>query len=199
MPSDATRPTYAVSLDEAAAVPTPELPTPRGTHVGSSSRTATVTLIAAIASNNVIGHHGAIPWQLPGEQARFKALTMGHALVMGRLTYESIGRPLPGRMTVVVSRQPGWCVGDDHARSVLVATSVDEALALAAGLDSSVFIAGGAQLYAAALPAADVLELTWVHADAAGDTFFPDVDWSHWQETAREEHDGWSAVRYERC
>jgi len=163
---------------------------------------STVTLVAAIARNGVIGSAGDIPWRLPGELARFKALTMGHVLVMGRLTYDSIGRPLPGRRTVVVSRQSGWGGdGDDDAdaaKAVHVAADVPAGLELAATLGGQVDVVGGAQIYAAALAHADALELTWVNAEPAGDTFFPAVDWTEWKETGREEGDGWSAVRYER-
>ncbi len=159
---------------------------------------ATVTLIAAVARNGVIGRDGEIPWRLVGEQARLKALTMGHVLVMGRLTYESIGRPLPGRTTVVVTRQPGWRPSPQHAQAVLVASSVEQALALAADVDPQVFVLGGAQIYAATLPGADALEMSWVEADPEGDTFFPEVPWECWVEVSREPHQGWSAARYER-
>jgi dihydrofolate reductase len=156
----------------------------------------TVTLVAAIARNGVIGADGGIPWHLPDDQRRFKELTVGHVLVMGRVTYESIGRPLPGRTTVVVTRSAGWGAGDD---GVLVASSVAEALALAATVDDEVFVVGGTRVYDEALPFADRLELTWVDAEPEGDAWFPAVDWAAWREVAREEHDGWSAVSYERA
>jgi dihydrofolate reductase len=156
----------------------------------------TVTLVAAVARNGVIGADGGIPWHLPGEQRRFKELTLGHALVMGRLTYESIGRPLPGRTTVVVTRTPGWSAGDD---GVLVAPGVHEALALAGTIDEEVFVVGGSRVYEEALPLADRLELTWVDAEPEGDARFPAVDWDAWREVAREEHEGWAAVTYERA
>jgi dihydrofolate reductase len=144
----------------------------------------------------VIGADGGIPWHLPDDQRRFKELTIGHVLVMGRVTYESIGRPLPGRTTVVVTRSAGWGAGDD---GVLVASSVAEALALAATVDDEVFVVGGTRVYDEALPFADRLELTWVDAEPEGDAWFPAVDWAAWREVAREEHDGWSAVSYERA
>jgi dihydrofolate reductase len=156
----------------------------------------TVTLVAAIARNGVIGADGGIPWHLPDDQRRFKELTVGHVLVMGRVTYESIGRPLPGRTTVVVTRSAGWGAGDD---GVLVASSVAEALAFAATVDDEVFVVGGTRVYDEALPFADRLELTWVDAEPEGDAWFPAVDWAAWREVAREEHDGWSAVSYERA
>lgn len=153
-----------------------------------------VTLVAAVARNGVIGADGGIPWHLPGEQRRFKELTVGHVLVMGRRTYESIGRPLPERTTVVVTRTPRWEAG---AEGVLTAPSVAEAIALARTLDDEVFVVGGARVYAAALPLADRLELTHVDSEPEGDTFFPDVDWSEWREVDREPREGWTAVRYE--
>lgn len=156
----------------------------------------TVTLVAAVARNGVIGADGGIPWHLPGEQRRFKELTLGHVLVMGRLTYESIGRPLPGRTTVVVTRTAGWNAGDD---GVLVAPGVPEAIAVAATVDEEVFVVGGSRVYEAALPLADKLELTWVDAEPEGDARFPAVDWDAWREVAREEHEGWAAVTYERA
>ena len=156
----------------------------------------TVTLVAAVARNGVIGADGGIPWHLPGEQRRFKELTLGHVLVMGRLTYESIGRPLPGRTTVVVTRTAGWNAGDD---GVLVAPGVPEAIAVAATVDEEVFVVGGSSVYEAALPLADKLELTWVDAEPEGDARFPAVDWDAWREVAREEHEGWAAVTYERA
>ncbi|HET7327696.1 MAG TPA: dihydrofolate reductase [Nocardioidaceae bacterium] len=166
----------------------------------------TVTLVAAVARNGVIGSSGAIPWQLPGEQKLFKTITVGHVLVMGRLTYESIGRPLPGRTTVVVTRQPGWWPADGHAAGppdrpsggLMVCGSVDEALTRAAALDDEIFVVGGAQIYAATLGRADQLRLTWVDADPDGDTFFPAVDWTQWGATSRDEYDGWAVVTYQR-
>jgi dihydrofolate reductase len=158
----------------------------------------TVTIIAAVARNGVIGADGDIPWTLPGEQARFKQTTMGHVLVMGRATYESIGRPLPGRTTVVVTRQERWQPEGGLPDGLLVAGSVEAALVWAGEIDEQVFVAGGAQVYAESLPATDVLLMTWVDAEPAGDTFFPAVDWDEWREVSREDHDGWTLAAYER-
>jgi len=160
---------------------------------------STVTLVAAVARNGVIGRDGGLPWHLPGEQARFKALTMGHVLVMGRRTYESIGRPLPGRTTVVVTRQPDWQPGAGLPDGLLVTGSVEAALMHGRQLDEQVFVAGGAQVYADALPFADALLITWVDAEPDGDTHFPAVEWAEWSETWREAHAGWSLVCYERA
>jgi dihydrofolate reductase len=154
--------------------------------------------MAAIARNGVIGREGALPWHLPDDMRRFRKTTMGHVLVMGRKTYESIGRPLPGRTTVVVTRQDGWPPAADLPAGVFVARSVPEALDLAATIDDQVFVQGGAQVYAEALPVADILELTWVDAEPDGDTRFPEVDWSKWTEEARETFPGGSWVTYRR-
>ncbi|MFY9914187.1 MAG: dihydrofolate reductase [Nocardioidaceae bacterium] len=158
----------------------------------------TVTIVAAVAANGVIGSAGDIPWKLPGEQARFKEITMGQVLVMGRLTYESIGRPLPGRTTIVVTRQVDWQPAGGMPDGLLVAATVEAALTWGAEIAAEVFVAGGAQVYAAALPLSDRLLITWVEASPDGDTFFPDVDWTQWTETSREPHEGWTLAAYQR-
>ena len=154
-----------------------------------------VILVAAVARNGVIGVDGGLPWHVPGDLPRFKAMTLGHVLVMGRKTYESIGRPLPDRTTIVVTRQPDWHDGED----VLVAHSVGEALTRAGELDEKVFVVGGAQIYAEALPLADRLELTHVDLEPDGDTFFPPVDWSGWRVVHREPGERCEYVSYERA
>jgi dihydrofolate reductase len=159
-------------------------------------------IMAAVARNGVIGRDGAIPWHLPEDMRRFRKATMGHVLVMGRRTYESIGRPLPGRTTVVVTRQPDWPPDGETPDGLVVAASVPEALELAATLAApaggDVFVQGGAQVYAEALLVADVLELTWVDADPEGDTHFPDVDWSQWTKTAHRTFAGGAWSTYHR-
>lgn len=155
----------------------------------------TVTIVAAIARNGVIGAGGGLPWHLPDELRRFKRLTLGHVLVMGRRTYESVGRPLPGRTTVVVTRNAGWDAGAD---GVLVAHDLADALAKGAAVDEQLFVVGGAEIYAEAVPLADRLELTFVDAAPEGDTVFPEVDWAAWREVGHEEGEGWTAVTYER-
>ena len=154
-----------------------------------------VSIVAAVARNGVIGAGGGLPWHLPDELRLFKETTMGHVLVMGRRTYESVGRPLPGRTTVVVTRDREWSPGVDE---VLVAHGVEEALERARGLADEVFVVGGGELYDAALPRADRLLLTFVDQEPEGDTTFPDVDWAAWTETRREPGDGWVRVTYER-
>ena len=142
-----------------------------------------IVLVAAVAANGVIGDRGTIPWRIPGEQAHFKAVTWGHTLVMGRATYDSIGRPLPGRSTVVLTRDPGW-----RADGVLVAASLDDALRLADDLPGDVMVAGGAQVYAEALPVADAQVLTRIELSPEGDTRYPAYDPAEWDETRREQH-----------
>ena len=151
----------------------------------------TVILIAAVAENGVIGADGGIPWHLPEDFAHFKATTLGHTLLMGRATYESIGRPLPGRTTIVVTRDPEW-----SAEGVFVAHSLEEALAM--GGDEQVFVAGGASVYEAALAVADVQLISEVDLEPDGDTFYPEVDTSVWTEVSRESREGFAIVRWER-
>lgn len=126
-------------------------------------------MIAAMAANRVIGRDNAIPWRIPEEMAHFKATTMGHILIMGRRTYESIGGPLPGRRSIVVTANPAYRVHQDCA----VASSLPAAIALCRGADK-VFIIGGEQLFREALPLVQTLLLTVIHQDFAGDVFFPD-------------------------
>ncbi len=137
-----------------------------------------ITLIAAYARNRVIGHGPDIPWHSREDFAHFKATTLGHTLIMGRLTYDSIGRPLPGRRTIVLTRDTAW-----SAEGVEVAHSVEEALALASG--DEVFIAGGAQIYALALPYATHQILTEVGVEAVGDVYYPEFDAGEWIEVRR--------------
>jgi dihydrofolate reductase len=153
----------------------------------------TITIIAAVAANGVIGAGNDIPWRVPGDQKRAKNMTMGHVLVMGRKTFETIGKPLPGRITIVVTRDPTW-----PGEGIHVVASIDEALHLARALDDDIFVFGGAEIYTQTLPIADRLEITEVHSSPAGDTHFPDVDWSQWRETSREDHDGFAYVTYHR-
>lgn len=142
-----------------------------------------IALIAAMTPDWVIGREGRIPWNIPGEQKRFKELTMGHVIVMGRRTYEEIGRPLPGRQTIVVSTtknfdQPGC----------RTAGSLKEALMLADGED--VYISGGSRLYEEALPLADVLYLTEIESRIEGDAYFPEFDAQKYQKCVEERHEG---------
>jgi dihydrofolate reductase len=152
-----------------------------------------VSLVAALARNRVIGASNRLPWHLPEDLQRFKRLTMGAPVIMGRKTHESIGRALPGRRNIVVTRRPraSW----DGCE---VAGSLDAALA-AAGDAPEVFLIGGAELYRLALPRADRLYLTLIDAEYPGDTLFPEFDPADWRETAREPGAGFAFVTYERA
>jgi len=152
-----------------------------------------VTLIAAVGRNGVIGAVGGMPWHLPEDFAYFKRTTMGHPMVMGRKTFDSIGRVLPGRRTIVVTRQPDW----SHA-GVETSHSLADALALAGPADE-VFVCGGGQIYAEAMPFAQRLLITEVDQSPDGDVTFPEIDISQWREVGREPRDGFSWVVYERA
>ncbi|WP_246081948.1 dihydrofolate reductase [Nocardioides litoris] len=155
-----------------------------------------VLLVAAVARNGVIGHGPDIPWRVPGEQAEFKALTLGHTLVMGRTTYESIGRPLPGRTTVVLTRDRSWTPGHDEVR---VAHSLLGALGVAAAVPGGeVVVAGGAQVYAEAIHLASELVVSEIPLEPEGDAFFPAIDPRVWQVTDRERFDGFDRVWWSR-
>jgi dihydrofolate reductase len=135
-----------------------------------------VSIIVAMARNRVIGAGNKIPWHLPAELKLFKSITMGHHIVMGRNTWESIGRLLPGRTSVIVTRQPSYRVD-----GAIMASSIDHAIDACNG-DSEIFVIGGAQLYAAAMPYANRLYLTVVAADVAGDAHMPEFDFASWRE-----------------
>jgi dihydrofolate reductase len=153
----------------------------------------TIALVAAVARGGVIGRDGGIPWRLPEDVARFKALTTGHAVVMGRKTWESIPdrfRPLPDRRNVVVTRNAAW-FADGAER----ASSVEDALQLLGG-EERVFVIGGAEVYAAALPYADELVLTEIDLDVAGDTFFPEWDRDAFAEASREARTAEDGTRF---
>ncbi|MDX6326683.1 MAG: hypothetical protein QOK15_3037 [Nocardioidaceae bacterium] len=150
-----------------------------------------MVLVAAVARNDVIGDGTGIPWRIEGEQARFKSLTMGHVLLMGRATYDTIGRPLPGRSTVVLTRDRSWTAG-----GVQVAHDLDEAFRLADALPGDVMVAGGAQVYAATLGVADEQVISEVALEPEGDVRYPRFDRSEWVEVSREPRDGYDYVRW---
>jgi dihydrofolate reductase len=168
-------------------------------------RPPTITLVAAVARNSTIGADGGLPWHLPADLKRFKALTMGHTMIMGRRTFESIGRALPGRRTIVVTRDPQW-----QAPDVRVASSVEAAIAMAGDeprepmmvgqlmeLDQ-LMVVGGGEIYRQTIADADRLEITHVDMDVDGDTTFPEIDPKVWHGMVREEGDGFRFVTYER-
>ncbi len=139
-------------------------------------------LIVARAKNGVIGRGNALPWRLPEDLAHFKRTTFGHPVIMGRKTWDSIGKPLPGRRNIVVTRNRTWSA--DGAER---ASSLDEAIALCAG-DAETFVIGGAELFAAAMPQASHAVVTEIARAIEGDTFFAALDANEWIETSREEH-----------
>ncbi len=159
-----------------------------------------ISLVAAVAHGGVIGRDNSIPWRIPDDVARFRKLTMGHPVVMGRRTWDSIPgrfRPLPGRRNIVVTRNRKW-YGDGAER----VGSLEEALDLA-GDAPEVFVIGGGEIYAAALPFADELQLTEIDAEIDGDTLFPPIDGAAFEEVERERHDStdgpaFAFVRYVR-
>lgn len=147
-----------------------------------------LVLVAAIGANRVIGRENGLPWRLKSDLRHFRAITMGKPILMGRKTYLSLGRPLPGRTNIVISRDPGFA-----APGIVVAPTLSAALetargdALRRGADA-IMITGGAELYAQTLAAADRLEITEVHLSPAGDTLFPPIDPRVWREAARAAH-----------
>jgi len=149
------------------------------------------TIVVAVAANGVIGRDNQMPWHLPDDLRHFKALTLGRTLLMGRRTFDSIGRPLPGRRTVVLTRQRDWA-----RPGVEVIHTLDEARTLLRA--GNVVLAGGGELYAELLDEIDTLELTEVHREVDGDARFPNVDPAIWRETGRDERDGFAWVSYRR-
>ncbi|HQW19559.1 MAG TPA: dihydrofolate reductase [Rhodocyclaceae bacterium] len=157
-----------------------------------NAKSPRLVLIAALAKDRVIGIDNQMPWQLPEDLKRFKALTLGHPIIMGRKTWESLGRPLPGRSNIVVSRNPGYA-----APGASVVHSLKEAIALAAGSGAeNVFVIGGAEIYRQALPLAWRLELTEIAADFPGDAYFPEFDTRAWLEISRERHHSTNGFDY---
>jgi dihydrofolate reductase len=150
-----------------------------------------VTLVVAAAANGVIGAGGKLPWHLPADLKHFKSKTLGRPVVMGRRTYESIGRPLPGRLNIVVTRQAGYA-----APGCTVVGSLDAAFA-AAGEAAEVCMIGGGELYREVLPRADRVELTEIHAAFEGDAHFPPLDRGQWREVSREVHEGEAPFRFD--
>lgn len=149
--------------------------------------TARISIVVAVAENDVIGFDGDMPWQLSTDLKRFKALTIGKPMIMGRKTFAAIGSALPGRTSIVVTRDTSW-----QAEGVVPVHSLETAIALGrevakgSGVDE-VCIVGGGNIYQQSIDFADVIHLTRVHATPAGDTVFPSVDPAHWQEVSREE------------
>jgi dihydrofolate reductase len=150
-----------------------------------------IYLVAAIAANGIIGARGKLPWRLPGELAHFKKLTLGHPIIMGRRTWESLPGALPGRENIVVTTQPGY-----EAPGAAVAASLEAALALCVG-EPVAFVIGGTQLFAEAMPIARGMVLTEIQRDYEGDARFPDYDRSQWRERQREAHAAPDGTRFD--
>ena len=150
-----------------------------------------VYLVAAVARNGIIGAEGQLPWHLPEDLKHFRKITLGHPVIMGRHTWQSLGKPLPGRENIVVTRRPGY-----EAAGASVAASVEGAIALCTG-EPVAFVIGGAEIYAAALPLADGMVLTEIDAEYAGDTRFPDWDRAAWRATQRETHTSAEGLRFD--
>jgi dihydrofolate reductase len=150
-----------------------------------------LSLIVAMTRNGVIGRAGGLPWRLSADLKRFKSLTMGHHIIMGRKTFDSIGRALPGRTTIVLTRRVGY-----SATAVLVAQSLDAAIRQVAG-DEEVFVIGGSEIFLQSLDLASRLYVTWVEANVEGDTYFPEMDWSKWREVSSERHSADSKNEYD--
>ena len=157
----------------------------------SQNKAPRVYLVAAVAANRVIGANGQLPWHLPEDLKHFKMLTLGHPVIMGRRTWESLGKPLPDRENIVVTRKAGY-----DAPGAAVANSMEAALALCAG-EPVAFVIGGHQIFLAALPFAAGLVMTEIYRDYEGDTWFPDHDRSRWRETQREAHTAGDGMRFD--
>lgn len=155
-----------------------------------------ISLIAAASENNVIGNHGNIPWNIPEDLQHFRTITLGKPIVMGRKTYQSIGHPLPKRRNIVITRQK-----DFKAEGCEVVGSLEDALQVAGKDSEEVFVIGGGEIYREALPKADRVYLTRVHATIEGDAYFPEFHPEHWNEVSRERREGnpsWTYLVYEK-
>lgn len=160
--------------------------------------TCRLSALVAIARNGVIGKDNALPWRLPADLKHFKALTMGHSIIMGRKTCESIGRLLPGRTSIVVTRQPGYKI-----ENAIVVHSIEEALKACCGKDyeepaeRECFVIGGAQIFREILPVCDRMYTTEIHRDFEGDARFPEFDREGWIEVSREKHQNDNGLEYD--
>lgn len=159
-----------------------------------------ITLIVAKSDNNVIGKNNELIWHLPADLKHFKDLTTGHPIIMGRKTYDSIGKPLPNRTNIVITRNKKW-----KSEGVSVADSLEEAMKIAKEINPTIYIIGGGNIYEQSMEPADALEVTEVHDQFDGDTFFPQIDSTVWKEVYRQDFPAdeknkfsFSFVRYER-
>lgn len=149
-----------------------------------------ISIVAAIGRNREIGHGNELLWRIPDDLKRFKTLTSGHPVIMGRKTFESIGKPLPGRTNIVITRDSSW-----QAEGVKIAHSLEEAIGIASVIDPEIFIMGGAQIYEAALPHTDKLYLTLIDDTKDGDTFFPPYEHLFTKKVFEEKRE-WNGLKY---
>lgn len=147
-----------------------------------------LTLVAAVAENGVIGYHNTLPWRVPADLRHFKAMTLGKPVLMGRRTWDSIGRPLPGRTNLVLTRDPCWSAEGAHAATSL-ADALDFAQQCTADCGDELMVIGGADIYAMAEPLAERALLTEIHAQPEGDAFFPPLDTTLWERIKCERHE----------
>ena len=159
-----------------------------------------IHLVVAKSDNNVIGHDNQLIWHLPNDLKHFKEITTGHPIIMGRKTFESIGRILPNRTNIIITRNKNYSI-----ENTKVAHSLNEAIEIAKKIDEDIFIIGGGKIYEQALDLVDILEVTEVHGNFEGDTYFPEIDLNVWKEISRIKHHkdeknkfDYSFVRYER-
>ena len=157
----------------------------------SQGQSPRIYLVAAVAANGIIGANGRLPWRLPEDLKHFKRLTLGHAVIMGRRTWESLPGPLPGRENIVVTGTPGY-----EAIGAAVASSLGAAIALCAG-EKFAFVIGGTRLFAEAMPIANGLVMTEIHRGYEGDTWFPPWDRAQWRETQREAHTAADGTKFD--
>lgn len=143
-----------------------------------------IAIVVAVAENNVIGKDNQLMWHLPADLKHFKKVTMGHPILMGRKTYESIGKPLPGRTSIIITRQPEY-----KAEGCIVVNSVQEAVTKAEQLDDQAYLIGGAEIYRQALDVTDTIYLTRIHHKFEGDTFFPELQEEEWETVSEEHHE----------
>lgn len=159
-----------------------------------------ITLVVAKSDNNIIGDKNQLIWRLSDDLRRFKRITTGHPVIMGRITFDSVGKPLPNRTNIVITRNKNWSF-----EGVEVAHSLKSAIETAKEIDSEIFIIGGGNIYEQSMTIADAIEVTEVHHSFEGDTLFPEIDLNFWKEVFREDHlkddkneYDYSFVRYER-
>lgn len=147
-----------------------------------------LSIVAAMTENRVIGVDGGLPWKLPDEMQQFRALTLGHPVIMGRTNFEAEGKPLPHRRNIVLTTQDRWSPPTDYEDDVEVCHGLDEALELVRDSDPEPFVIGGGKVYELAIPKVDRMYLTTIHAEFAGDTFFPAFDETQWVVTDQRRH-----------